>query len=152
MSDTVTLLGFVGLFHLIGGIVAGKSLRRGIVQGWSCAVLFTIVWGIGFGGIPLFIGVPEFMRMGVPYLAAVELFFFVGTFLAAALTPDWILDMYNTSVLVPVVLGGVIMVIGVILFVAIAGDSLPFAIFALAAFGGSGAVVFVTSAVKATRG
>ncbi len=152
MSDTLTLLGFLGLFHLIGGIVAGKSLRRGIRQGWSCNLLAAIFWGIAFGGFPLFLGVTGFMRMGVPYLAAVEFLVFVGAFLAATLMPDWIPEIFNVPVLAPILFGGVFMVIGVILFMAIAGDSLPYALLAFAAFGGSGAVVFVTSAVKALRG
>ncbi len=111
-----------------------------------------IFWGFAFGGFPLFIGVPAFMRIGVPYLIAVELLVFVVALLAAMLMPDWIPEIFNVSALLPIVFGGVFMVIGVILFMAIAGDSLPFALFALAAFGGSGAVVFVTSAVKAIRG
>jgi hypothetical protein len=152
LSDTLALLGFLGLFHLIGGIVAGSSLRRGIHQGWSCNLIGAIFWGIAFGGFPLFIGVTGFMRMRVPYIAGVELLIFVGAFLAATLMPDWIPEIFNVSALLPILFGGVFMVIGVILFMAIAGDSLPYALFALGAFGGSGAVVFVTSAVRALRG
>ncbi len=152
MSDELALLGFLSLFHLIGGIVAGSSLRRGIHQGWSCNLFGAIFWGIAFGGFPLFIGVSGFVRMGVLYLAAVELLVFVSALLAAMLMPDWIPEVFNVSALAPILFGGVFMVIGVILFMAIAGDSLLYALLALAAFGGSGAVVFVTSAVKALRG
>lgn len=152
LSDVLELLGFLSLFHLIGGIVAGSSLRRGIHQGWSCNLIGAIVWGIAFGGFPLFIGVAGFIKMGVPVFVAVEFLVFIGGFMAATLMPDWIPELFNVSALLPILFGGVFMVIGVILFMAIAGDSLPYALFALAAFGGSGAVVFVTSAGKALKG
>ncbi len=142
----------MSVFQIIGGAVAGSSLRRGIHHGWSCNLLTSIFWGIVFGELPLFIGFTELARWGVLYLGAVELLVFVGAFLAAALMPEWIPEMFNVPLIVPILFGGVFMVIGVILFMAIVGDSLPYALFAFAAFGGSGAVVFVTSALKALKG
>jgi hypothetical protein len=145
------LLGVVSLFQLVGGVVAGKNLRQGIRGGWSFIVVINLLRGLGFGAISFFIGVVAFIIMGAPYLILVELFVFAAAILVAVLIPDWILETFNFQPLVPILFGGVFMVVGVVVFLALAGDSILPALLFLAAFGGSGGYLFVTSTLKALK-
>ncbi len=152
MSETFELLGLLILFHLFGGIAAGASLRRGIRQGWSWALLRPFSRGLVFGGLPLFFGATELARREVWHLAWIEVLVFAGTFLVASLMPDWILELFDDQIFVPILIGGAFMLIGVIVFVTLAGDDVLEAFLVLAVFGGVGGLVFVTGALKVPRG
>ncbi len=147
----MTLFGVLSLFQFLGGVVAGKNLRQGIRRGWSFIVLLSLFRGLAFAAISFFIGVVAFIIMGVPYLVLIEILVFVGAILVAALIPDWILETFNFQPLVPILFGGVFMVVGVVVFLALAGDSILPAFLFLAAFGGFGGYLFVTSALKALK-
>ncbi len=151
MSETFELLGLLSLFHLFGGIGAGASLRRGICQGWSWGLLSRLTRGLVYGVLPLYFGATEFGRREAWHLVWVELLVFGGALLAAALIPDWIPELFNDEVFVPVLVGGGFMVVGVAAFATLLDEDVVEGYLALGVFGGIGGFVFVTGALKALK-
>ncbi len=151
MSDTLMQVAAMSLFPLIGGAVAGRSLRVGIRRGWSCSLLGGIVWGTFFGGMPLLFGVFQFLQTGAVYLVVIQFLVLLGSFVVVTVASDWVLDTFNPQIFGPILFGGLFMVVGVVLFLSLRGDSLQEALVAFAVFGGAGALVLVLSAVKALK-
>jgi hypothetical protein len=82
MSPSISQLGFLCVFHLIGGAALGYALR-GVLRGnFSCNSFFFFLWGGLFGGIPLAFGIQEFQK-GAPYFLAIQ----CVVFAIAILTP-----------------------------------------------------------------
>jgi len=82
MSPSTSQLGFLCVFHLIGGAALGYALR-GVLRGnFSCNSFFFFLWGGLFGGIPLAFGIQEFQK-GAPYFLAIQ----CVVFAIAILTP-----------------------------------------------------------------
>ncbi len=144
MNDPMIALGFVSIFHVIGGIVVGSTLR-GLRHGFPCGKIFLLFWGVLFGGMPLAIGAELFAKPGETYLFWIEILVLLGAILGGALVPSWVNENFDSTDLYPIGFGGVFLLIG--LFVG--GISLktdPF--FGLAfgcIFGGVGAAVLFSS-------
>lgn len=85
-NDSFGMLLFLSLFAIIGGAAVGAGLRN-IVRG-NLAGLFFLVWGAGFGGIPLIIGAANFLAAGEPIYFYAQLFVFVLPVITVALMPD----------------------------------------------------------------
>ncbi|MGE5141721.1 MAG: hypothetical protein ACM3JD_19825, partial [Rudaea sp.] len=67
---------FLGLFNLIGGAAVGVALRRLFARqgGWP----FLLIWGLGFGGLPLIFGLQTWTEQGQWQQFLMQLIVFFG--------------------------------------------------------------------------
>lgn len=78
---------FFGLFELLGGAAVGAGLRGLFSSERSGAEGFLLIWGSGFGGIPLFISSAMFISAGQTIYFVIGLGIFVGAAALAFLMP-----------------------------------------------------------------
>lgn len=145
MNDLIGTLGFLTVFHLIGGLALGGTIRSWVRHRFSCRDLFLIFWGAMFGGLPLIMGIPLFLSHGAPLLAAVEVAILVGTIVVAVLVPDWFLEAYSGSKLIPLAMGGLFFLIGIAIGFAMFKEQPLTAFLFFFAFAGAGGLLLVTS-------
>jgi hypothetical protein len=104
-------IGFLGLFQLIGGIALGNGLRSLISQR-SGAEFFLIIWGLGFGGIPLLIGSVFAAASGNPLLMLVGPSIYLGAILFGMLLLPWLVEAIGGGLLTLLAMGLLFMSIG----------------------------------------
>jgi hypothetical protein len=134
-------LGFLSIFHIIGGAAIGFTLR-GLRDGFSMRVPFMLVWGAGFGGLPLVMGLAMFAQMEMPYLVLVQIFVFLGAILITALTPDWYFDAFKSKEIGMIGFGGIFLLVGIAVAVVSFREEPLVALIFGGIFGGTGAFVF----------
>lgn len=112
LNSPLFLLGFLSVFHIIGGSVIGTTLhkmRRGNnVPGQT--VLF--LWGIMFGGLPLLFGVGMSQEPGAAWLLPAQFTILFGTILVTFLWGDSLKDTLNQKSIKLMSGGGAFMIIG----------------------------------------
>jgi hypothetical protein len=113
MNGPIGTLAFVCLFHLLGGIAVGSWLR-GLRHGFDSSKIFFLVWGAGFGCIPLAVGAQFFAQANTMYLFVIEILVLAGAIVVTALIPDWILDTFKSPDVTPIWWGGLFFFIGVV--------------------------------------
>lgn len=84
-SDAFGMLLFLCIFEIIGGAAVGFALR-GLLQR-DLSGCFFLIWGSGFGGIPLVIGGVSFLTSGQPTYFFAQLFVLLATIVTLALLP-----------------------------------------------------------------
>lgn len=161
MSDTFAILVLLICLDVAGGAIAGGCLRWLVRHDWSDPDWFWALrqhWPGGppfadmLAGFILIVSIPPFL--GAVVFAGTKgqsfmwlgLLLYVGSLAVGSLTPDSV-----AARIVPMLAGGFLMVVGAVLFVTLADTNLLGALFALAALGGLGGYVFVTSAFRAPR-
>jgi len=90
MEDPLSILLFFAVFELLGGAAVGIGLRSLLKH--NLAGGFFLIWGAGFGGIPLFIGAVMFLSSEHPVYFYAQAFIFTAAALAAFFLPDDILQ------------------------------------------------------------
>ncbi|MBI5653043.1 MAG: hypothetical protein HZC40_21735 [Chloroflexi bacterium] len=135
------ILGFLSIFHIIGGAAIGFTLR-GLRDGFSIRVPFMLIWGAGFGGLPLIMGFVMFAQMEMPYLVLAQIFIFIGAILVTALTPDWYLDVFKSKEVGAIGFGGIFLLVGIAVAVVSFREEPLVALVFGGIFGGVGAFVF----------
>lgn len=80
------MLIFFAIFEVLGGAALGVALR-GILRR-DFTGLFFLIWGAGFGGIPLFIGAATFLSTDAPMYFYAQLFLFLTAIVTVALLPN----------------------------------------------------------------
>jgi len=147
MKEPLIQLGFVCLFHLIGGIAIGSALR-GLRNGFSVSTIFFLVWGGLFGCLPLVIGWNAFSQTGGLGFFALELGVLIAAILISALMPSSILESLNSPQVAPIAIGGLFLLIGIGAGALIAQtDLLPGLAFG-GCFAGAGTMVLVSGLAK----
>jgi len=112
MNNSITQLGFLCLFHLIGGAAIG-SVLRGVLRGkFSCNSFFFLIWGGLFGGMPLLFGIQEFQK-GAPYFLMVQFAVFATAILVVAFIPEDLLATLRSPNIFSIAIGGVFLTLGV---------------------------------------
>ncbi len=150
MNDSLAQLGFVGLFHVIGGIAMGFALR-GLRGGFSGNTVFLLVWGGMFGCLPLAIGWNALGAAGRPEFFALELGIFIAAILITALMPDSLLESLKSPQVAPVAFGGLFVLIGIgVGAIMIQTDLLPALLFG-GCFAGAGGLVFISGLAKVLK-
>ncbi len=144
MNALLGTLGFLLVFHLIGGAVLGGTVRQWLRGRFACNSLFSALWGGLFGLLPLVIGVTTFGAHGDFLYIGIEIGAFIGVILLAALTPDWFLQSFDLPRIAPVAAGGLFSMIGLGIFVALLGTDPLVALVFLGAFGGGGVIAIVS--------
>ncbi len=135
MNENLFLVGFLCIFHIPGGAALGTVLRQLRTGQFGSQSYFFIIWGSGFGGIPLLIGAASLLP-SMPLLFALELAVFVGTIVLVAFLPAGLLELFSWSSLGVVVFGALFFIVGAIIFAATWRESpfnalLPGALFML---------------------
>ncbi|MEW5717348.1 MAG: hypothetical protein AB1817_01855 [Chloroflexota bacterium] len=111
MNNSITQLGFLCLFNLIGGAAIG-SVLRGVLRGrFSCNSIFFLIWGAGFGGMPLLFGIQE-LQKGAPYFLLVQFAVFVTAILVVAIISDELLATLRSPNIFTIAIGGVFLMLG----------------------------------------
>ena len=147
MNSPFIQLGFLSLFHIIGGIAIGSALRR-LKSGFSVAPLFFLVWGGMFGCMPLAIGANELSRSGGPAFFLIELAVLAAAILATALMPDIMLETLKSPQVAPIALGGIFLLVGLGAgALIIQTDLLPGILFG-GCFAGAGAISLASGVAK----
>jgi hypothetical protein len=78
MNGLIGTLGFLSIFHVLGGIALGSTVR-GLRNGFNGSKLFFLVWGSMFGCIPLAIGAQAFAQENTMYLFVLEVLILAST-------------------------------------------------------------------------
>jgi len=113
LSEALTILGFLSIFHIIGGVAVGVGLRKWR-SAWKSQLSrtppFLLLWGILFGGMPLIFGLAGglrsiFVAQAVILLASVAVTFWFF---------DPLKEMLSHQYMFLIAFGGVFIVVGVI--------------------------------------
>ncbi len=149
MNSAIGMLGFLSIFHIIGGVAVGGAVRHVIRGRIACNTPFIVMWGLIFGLAPLFIGFGWFSSHGALAFIAVELVIFFGALAVVAFTPDWFVEAFDIPTLSGIAFGGLFLVIGIAVGVLLATNSEPFmAIIFFGAFTGAGGLVLINGLHK----
>jgi len=111
MNNSITQLGFLCLFNLIGGAAIGSVLRSVLRGKFACNSFFFLIWGAGFGGLPLVFGIQEFQK-GAPYFLMVQFAVFASAILVVALVPEDLLATLRSPNIFTIAIGGVFLTLG----------------------------------------
>jgi hypothetical protein len=114
-SEALFLFFFLGLFNLIGGAVLGFGLRPLVRRQPQLVSVFFLVWGSGFGGIPLFMGAVFFLSSGLPAYWVGQLLLFFGTAAAIAFASDELIAGLLKPGMIMALIGGGMMLVGAFL-------------------------------------
>ncbi len=156
MSNPLYLLAMFGIFHLVGGVFAGRTLRAWMRGRFTIATIPMFVWGLAFGGLPLVGGMSVFLLGGAWHFFAIELGIFFGAILIPAFTPDWFIesfdwlasDVINRTLLV---LGAGFVLVGMFLGGTMASSSTLFGLLFGGIFAGIGLALLIAWLVRLVR-
>lgn len=147
MNGFPAQVALISLFELIGGIAVGAGLRR-LGRGLSPNLIFFFVWGGMFSCIPLAAGLQEFSDTGQFGLLAVQLGVLLIAVLAAALTPNSILDSLRSPQVSPIAGGGLFVLVGIGVGVLVWQSAPLYALGFGGCFAGAGALLFISGLKK----
>jgi hypothetical protein len=114
MNNPIVQLGFLCIFHLIGGVALGSVLRGALRGNFSCNSFFFLIWGGGFGGMPLVFGIQEFQK-GTPYFLVVQCAVLVIAILVVAFISDELLATLRSPNISSIAIGGVFLLLGMVM-------------------------------------
>lgn len=114
MNDPITQLGFLCIFHLIGGAAIGSVLRGVLRAQFSCNSIFLLIWGGLFGGMPLVFGVQE-LQKETSYFLAIQSGVFITSILIVALIPEELMATLRSPNIASVAIGGIFLTLGVVM-------------------------------------
>ncbi len=147
----LAMLGFVSIFHIIGGAAIGSGLRR-LSHGFALQPIFFIVWGVFFGVLPLYIGVSELTAKGFPLFFAAEIMVLLGTILLVAFVPDWIAEAFQSQNIYLILFGSVFLLTGIGAGIAAWQESIAAGLAMFFAFGSLGTFMFGMGLTKLLKG
>jgi hypothetical protein len=150
MNSLLAQLGFVSLFHVIGGIAIGSALR-GLRGGFSGGTIFLLVWGGMFGCLPLAIGWNALSATGRPDLFALELGILIAAILITALMPGSMLESLKSPQVAPIAFGGIFLLIGIGAGAIMIQTDLLSALVFGGCFAGAGGLVFISGLAKVLK-
>jgi hypothetical protein len=111
MNNSISQLGFLCIFNLIGGIAIGTALR-GVVRGkLSCNNFFFFVWGALFGGMPILYGIAEFQK-GTSFVLPIQVAAFALPIIIVAFVSDEFFETLHSPNILSIVVGGTFLMIG----------------------------------------
>jgi len=127
MLEQVAPFGFLSIFQVIGGLVAGDGLHK-LFADRMLRSISLIIWGMFFGGIPAVLGIAFAADTKQPLLALVGPLLFVGALLFGMLLLPWLVRELGAGTLVTLTVGMVFSLVGGSITVAIvrAGTGVTF--------------------------
>jgi hypothetical protein len=102
---------FLGIFQVIGGLVAGDGLHKLVVDR-ALRSSFLIIWGMFFGGIPAVIGIAMAAGTRPALLALLGPLLFVGALLFGMLLLPWLAQELGAGTLGALGVGCLFMLLG----------------------------------------
>lgn len=96
---------FLAMFQVIGGLAAGYGLRKIITDHALAGNSFLVIWGFGFGGIPVVIGVAFATAARQPLLALLGPLLFLVALAFGALLLPWLSDVLGPGTLATLTVG-----------------------------------------------
>jgi len=108
IKEYIVLLAFLSLFHIVGGLVFGTTLR-GFSRRITARSVFLLGWSLFFGGTPLFMYLQSDCPWWVPATQVVVLF---GSVVLGFVLKDSLQGLLQQGHIVSMILGGVFMIAG----------------------------------------
>ncbi len=105
------IVAFLGAFEVVGGIALGSGLRS-LIKGQLSQDMFLIVWGAGFGGIPLVMNAAFTLTSRTPLLFFVGPALFGGAILIGFLVLPTLLANLGAGALITLGMGVLFLTIG----------------------------------------
>ena len=129
---------FLSIFEILGGAAIGAFVRTLLRREPPGVTIFFLIWGAGFGGIPLLMGSIMLLTSDRPGLFFAQLFVFVMAIVLVALMPSEIYDKDADGNMPTAVVGAVLIMFGasVVLLTLSSGIGIGTFIGAAVAFGG----------------
>ncbi len=152
MNSLLGTLAFVCLFHVIGGVAVGSTVRGWLRGHLACTSFFMVVWGAMFGGVPLALGYDLLVPQGGIVFFGIELAVLIGTILLVVLIPDWFVQSFDGRAIAPVAFGAVFLLTGFGVGAATFTSSPITAIVVGGLFAGFGGSILIWGMVRAFRG
>lgn len=112
MDDPLALLFFFLLFNFLGACGIGFALRQIVRRQWDALPIFFLVWGAGFGGIPLFMGALFFIGAERPAYFLVQLTVVALTLVGMTFVPAELLEAFGTARMGRIVIGSILLIVG----------------------------------------
>ncbi len=116
LQSSLAFLGFLCIFHVIGGVMAGSFFRQ-LRRGGAWREFSRLVVGVAFGGLPILLGASVFFEPGIPFFVAAEVGAFILAVLGTLFFPDSLADSLGSKQVVQVAVGGVSFAIGLLVAV-----------------------------------
>ena len=107
-KEHLVLLAFLSLFHIVGGVVFGSSLRS-LSRRITGRSVFLLVWSLFFGGVPLLMYLQSDWPWWVHATRAVVL---IGSAVLGFFLKDSLQGLLQQGHIVTMILGGVFMTTG----------------------------------------
>jgi len=108
MKEYMALLAFLCLFHIVGGVVFGTTLR-GLSRRINGRSVFLLVWSLFFGGAPLLM----FLQSDWPWwVHATRAAVLLGSAVLGFFLKDSLQGLLQQGHVVTMILGGVFMTAG----------------------------------------
>ena len=111
MLEQLAPFGFLGIFQVIGGLVAGDGLRKLFVDRMLRSISL-VIWGMFFGGIPAVLGIAMAAGTRQPLLALVGPLLFVGALVFGMLLLPWLAQELGAGTLLTLTVGLVFSLLG----------------------------------------
>lgn len=154
LDSPVFLLGFLSLFHIVGGSVVGATLRNMRQAGLSGVTNqgCLLVWGVMFGGLPLLFGLAAFREYGDWWLLPTQITILIATILIVFLLGSSLREMLGQESVKWLGAGGFLAITGMLTASILMGQKLGWwgAVFGLV-FVGAGVAIFVRGVQIALR-
>jgi hypothetical protein len=151
LDDALSVLIFLCIFEVIGGAAVGTGLRGFLRLSPRVPGCFMMIWGLGFGGIPLLIGGGTMLMGGNPAFFYAQAFVFLSAVVIVALLPQELLETNQQGKYQAAIVGAIMFVIGAALLVLLWGDADTPVILGGGAITLVGAVLLIRGVVNALR-
>ena len=103
---------FLCVFEVLGGAAVGAFVRTLLRREAPGISIFFLIWGLGFGGIPLLIGAATLTTSDRPSLFLAQVFVFVMAIVLVALMPSEVFDKDANGNLPSAIVGAVLAMFG----------------------------------------
>ena len=151
MNDAVSLLTFVIIFQIIGGIALGWVLRQFLARHLNGTLIFFLIWGSMFSLAPLVIGAQSFAAMHAEYLIFVQVLMMAAVIAITAFTPQEYLSAFASVPVVLIASGGFIILLGAAILIGMVREDLRTSIIVGAVFALVGVILFGAGALMALK-
>ncbi len=149
---TWLVLSALSIFHAIGGIALGVAVRKRR-EGNREEANFFLIWGGGFGGLPLIAGIIAFIFfVGEPLAILAEIAVLAVTALFVAFAPAELLAALKDLNPAAAAFAGFFLLLGVGTALVMFREDLLMGCLAAALFGGIGGAHFVRELRKMMKG
>ena len=134
---------FLSIFEVLGGAAIGAFVRTLLRREPPGITIFFLIWGAGFGGIPLLMGAIMLLTGDRPGLFFAQLFVFVMSIVLVALMPSELFDKDADGNMPTAIVGAVLIVFGAAIVLLTLQDGIGLVTLFGAAIAFGGAVILL---------